>query len=73
MANKNKCNIDVHIEEVENGYLLTCSCEKKPSLSTRAGWIPAKRDEQKHTFKTADELIKHLKSELDEHMNKKEK
>jgi hypothetical protein len=74
MAKKDNCHCDVRLEEIDNGWKVICRCEKKPSLSTKAGWIPAKYDECEHAFPTLEKALAHIKEELGKkHENKEGK
>lgn len=52
------------IDEIENGFEVSCRHDRKPTLSQKAGWIGESYQEpKKYTFKTVEEVLKHIKSE----------
>lgn len=64
MAKSEKGKLHVSIDQIENGFEVSCRREKKPTLSQKAGWISGSYEEPKrYSFKTLDEVLKHIKSE----------
>lgn len=61
---KNEQKLHVSIDQIENGWEVSCYRDKKPTLSQKAGWIPSSYEPPKrYSFKTFDEVLKHVKSE----------
>jgi hypothetical protein len=73
MAKKESCHCDIRIEEIDNGWEVICRHEEKPSLSTRAGWIPSQHSETKHSFPTLEKALSHIKEALGKKHEAKEK
>jgi hypothetical protein len=56
--------LHVCIDEIENGYEVSCYRDKKPSLSQKAGWIPSSYEPpKKYSFKTMKEALAHVSEE----------
>lgn len=50
-----------NIDEIENGFEISCYRDKKPTLSQKAGWIPGSYEPPKrYTFKTFKEALDHF-------------
>jgi hypothetical protein len=58
---KNEGKFHANIDEIENGYEVSCRRDRKQSLSQRAGWVPSSYEEPKKVFcKTMKDVVKHL-------------
>lgn len=67
MADKEKSEkVHINIDEIENGFEVSCWREKKPSLSKRAGWVPSSYESpKKYSFDTLDKALAHVRKEAD--------
>lgn len=69
-----KEKVHITIDEIDNGFEVSCYTEKKKTLSQRAGWVPecsSYSSTKKLAFKTMNEVLAHLKKEQGEAEPKK--
>lgn len=61
---KSEQKFHVSIDQIENGWEVSCYRDKKPTLSQKAGWIPSSYESPKrYSFASLEEALKHVKSE----------
>ena len=67
MAKKEDGKLHIKIDQIENGFEVSCCRDKKPkSISERAGWVPTMYEEpKKHAFPTLEKAWQHIKEEAD--------
>ena len=61
---KDDGKLHVSIDEIENGFEVSCYRDQKPSLSQRAGWVPSCcGNTKRYSFPTLEKALAHIKEE----------